>query len=127
VALPQLLAYAVYTWLIGNGDAHGKNISLLIDTATGKITLAPLYDTVPTALWPDLRPTTAMSVNGKFTGLGGDDLIAEARRWGLGNDAAWRAVTGTCAAVQGAIQRCTHEPLAELVEQRTLDLLATLG
>jgi drug/metabolite transporter (DMT)-like permease len=57
-----LLERAVFTVVIGDADAHGKNVSLLHPTP-GRISLAPLYDTVPTALWPSLRPTAAMLVN----------------------------------------------------------------
>lgn len=38
--------------------------------------------TVPTALWQKLRPTAAMSVNGKHEDVTRDDFVAEAHRWG---------------------------------------------
>jgi serine/threonine-protein kinase HipA len=82
--LIRLLERVAFTVVIGDADAHGKNISLLHPTP-GHITLAPLYDTVPTALWPQLRPTAAMHVNGRrlLAEVTTEDLIREARHWGL--------------------------------------------
>ncbi len=80
--LGALLDQLVFTVAIGNADAHGKNIALL-HPQPGLIRLAPLYDTVPTALWPKLRSTAAMSVNGNadLSRITVDDLVAEAQRW----------------------------------------------
>ena len=50
--------------LVGNGDAHAKNFSLLY-TAEG-IRLAPLYDLLSTALYPGLSLTMAMSIGGAY-------------------------------------------------------------
>jgi serine/threonine-protein kinase HipA len=79
---------------IGDADAHGKNISLLHPTAE-HVSLAPLYDTVPTALWPQRRPTAAMHINGRtlLSDVTREDLIREARHWGLGPLLAARTVT----------------------------------
>lgn len=83
--LVRLLERVMFTVVIGDADAHGKNVSLLHPTPE-HITLAPLYDTVPTALWPQLRPTAAMQVNGRrlLADVTTEDLVRESRRWGLG-------------------------------------------
>lgn len=51
-------------FLIGNSDAHGKNFALLYDPAVG-VRLAPLYDVVSTAVYPDLTPRMAMAIGGE--------------------------------------------------------------
>lgn len=83
--LTKLAGAAAYTAAIGNADAHGKNIAF-VHTAPGEISLAPLYDTVPTMLWPKvIHDQLSMRINGK-TGLndvGFEDLVAEASSWGL--------------------------------------------
>ena len=117
-ALPDLLARAVFTWVIGNGDAHGKNLSLLIDVRTGQIELAPLYDTVPTALWPTLRPTAAMSVNGKHDDVTRADFVAEAHRWGLAKAGTERLVDDLAARLGAAAADCGDERVASLVTER---------
>jgi len=53
-----------FNLLVGNGDAHAKNFSLLY-TADG-IRMAPLYDLLTTALYPDLPLAMAMSIGGTF-------------------------------------------------------------
>jgi serine/threonine-protein kinase HipA len=59
-----LLDLVVFNALIGNHDAHGKNFSLLYGPAgTG---LAPLYDALCTAAYPQLTDKMAMKLGGKY-------------------------------------------------------------
>ncbi len=51
---------AVFHYLVGNADAHAKNISL-VHTRDG-VRLAPLYDVVSTAAYPDLSTDLALSI-----------------------------------------------------------------
>ena len=60
--LPTLWRALVFNWLIGNCDAHAKNFSLLYDG--GVPTLAPLYDLISTAVYPELTERLAMSIDG---------------------------------------------------------------
>ncbi|QNE07642.1 type II toxin-antitoxin system HipA family toxin (plasmid) [Croceicoccus marinus] len=55
----KLIDAALFNLIIGNADAHAKNFSLLRQ-ANGTIVLAPLYDLVATAAWPELSPRMAM-------------------------------------------------------------------
>jgi serine/threonine-protein kinase HipA len=116
--LPKLLRIVVFTAAIGNADAHGKNVSFLLDTDSGGVALAPLYDTVPTALWPRLRATSAMSINGKFDRHSNRDFIAEAARWGMSAVAAERVVDAIVADLHRAVTTCKHEGVAGLVTDR---------
>jgi serine/threonine-protein kinase HipA len=50
-------------FLLGNSDAHGKNFALLYDPSTG-VRLAPLYDIVSTAVYPDVADRLAMRIGG---------------------------------------------------------------
>jgi serine/threonine-protein kinase HipA len=83
------------SFLLGNSDAHGKNFALLYDPEAG-IRLAPLYDVVSTAVYPELTSRLAMSIGGEGdparvsmaswarlaeeSGLGGQ-LSGFVRRW----------------------------------------------
>ena len=58
-----LLDAAIFNLIIGNGDAHAKNFSLL--HRDGAITLAPLYDLLSTILYPALSAKLAMKIGGK--------------------------------------------------------------
>lgn len=52
-------------FLLGNSDAHGKNFALLYAPKEG-IRLAPLYDLVSTAVYPDVTDRMAMAIGGVF-------------------------------------------------------------
>jgi serine/threonine-protein kinase HipA len=119
----RLLRTVVFTSIIGNADGHGKNVSLMLDTTTGDIQLAPLYDTVPTTLWPKLRAEPAMSVNGVFTWPSFNDVIKEASRWGMRALTVVRVVDEIIEDMRHALASCEHTAVAELVRSRldTLD------
>jgi serine/threonine-protein kinase HipA len=55
---------AVFHYLVGNADAHAKNISL-IHGGDG-VRLAPLYDVVCTAAYPELDTHLALSIGGEL-------------------------------------------------------------
>jgi serine/threonine-protein kinase HipA len=80
--LPRLLRAVVLNVVIGNGDAHAKNFSLLHER-TGSLRLAPLYDLMSTLVYGD--DSLAMPVNGvrRMTGVGRQQLVNEASTWGM--------------------------------------------
>ncbi len=59
-----LLERLIFNYLIGNADAHGKNFSLLY--RSNKPELAPAYDLLSTAVYPDLSAKMAMKIGGKY-------------------------------------------------------------
>lgn len=50
----------IFNYLIGNGDAHAKNTSVLYHGKTG--TLAPVYDLLSTEIYPMLSHESAMAI-----------------------------------------------------------------
>ena len=100
-----LLDQLVFTIIVGDADAHGKNIALL-HTRPGHIVLAPLYDTVPTALWPNLRTRAAMSVGAAvdISQIDGADIIREATSWGVPSSVASERVKETTHRLVAAAQ-----------------------
>ena len=62
--LIKLLDFVLFNALIGNHDAHAKNFSLLY-TPRGAV-LAPLYDALCTAAYPELSGRMAMKVGSKY-------------------------------------------------------------
>ncbi|WP_349570960.1 type II toxin-antitoxin system HipA family toxin [Azotobacter salinestris] len=60
----RLLDYVVFNALIGNHDAHAKNFSLLY--AGPAPVLAPLYDTLSTAVYPNLTAKMAMKLGSQY-------------------------------------------------------------
>jgi serine/threonine-protein kinase HipA len=70
IDLSRLLDAAIYNYLVGNNDAHGKNFSLLyhgVGTANQEIRLAPLYDVVSTTYYPELSKDMAMKIGGEYS------------------------------------------------------------
>ena len=62
--LPRLLDAVIFNALIGNHDAHAKNYSLLY--SAGAVALAPLYDLLSTAAYPELSSKMAMKIGGYY-------------------------------------------------------------
>ncbi|HQN45475.1 MAG TPA: type II toxin-antitoxin system HipA family toxin [Rugosibacter sp.] len=60
----RMLDYVIFNALIGNHDAHAKNFSLLYANRTP--VLAPLYDVLSTAVYPNLMPKMAMKIGSKY-------------------------------------------------------------
>lgn len=65
-----LLALIVFNFLMGNCDAHGKNISFLYPRqGKGRIQpamLAPLYDLVSTTVYEGFTPKLSMKIGGEY-------------------------------------------------------------
>jgi len=56
-----LIKWVIFNCIIGNADAHGKNLSF-IGTGGGSIRMAPFYDLISTRVYPELFPKTAMKI-----------------------------------------------------------------
>lgn len=116
--LDWLAALATFTVLIGNADAHGKNVAFLLDDA-GTIRLAPAYDTVPTVLRPSLRREMAMTIGGTVTAatIDVEAIRREARRW-RHSPASAAAAARTCAELAlDALAQDVIDPGGKLARQ----------
>ena len=58
--IPRLLRWAAFNYLVGNEDAHAKNLAVLYEP-TG-LRLAPYYDIVSTEVYNNLERKSAMKV-----------------------------------------------------------------
>lgn len=87
--LETLFKRALFAWLIGDGDMHLKNIALLRIAEPGSrsfatVTLAPLYDSVTTRIYPGLATDRmALKLNGKDDRLTRNDFMRFAGTIGL--------------------------------------------
>lgn len=94
--LDEMLRQMTVNFVLGNWDAHAKNISLLYTKPLTPI-LAPLYDVVPVA---DVEPRTnlmSLRIDGSLEPeeIRKSSLIAEAQSWGLETERA-ESVLSTC-------------------------------
>lgn len=65
VAVLAFLDAAIFNLIVGNADAHGKNFSLLYQSAG--VSLSPFYDLLSTVAYPDLSPNLAMKIARRAT------------------------------------------------------------
>jgi serine/threonine-protein kinase HipA len=78
VELTKLLKQIIFSYIIGNGDMHGKNISLGNDITDRKICLTPAYDIISTVPYGDEE--MALHIEGKKSNIRRKDFIAFAER-----------------------------------------------
>lgn len=72
----QLVDWMLLNYLIGNADAHAKNLSMLYQ-ANGTLRLAPTYDLLATGYWTQLDDRMAMKIGGERR-----PAAVHARHWG---------------------------------------------
>jgi len=120
--LEQLAKVAAFTAIIGNSDAHGKNLAFL-HRKRGEITLAPLYDTVPTVMFPRLKDEAAMTIGGavNLQTVDSSAIARETRLWNFDPERSVSAASDVAKALIEAIETETIDPdgdVAELVRSR---------
>jgi serine/threonine-protein kinase HipA len=90
VAGYELLQQLVFNWLIGNGDAHAKNFSIL-ESAAGEWRISPAYDLLCTRFYDDR--TMALSLDDKKTDWSRSLLIDLAAELKVSKKAAEAVIT----------------------------------
>ncbi len=81
-AVEMLLRMTTANVLVGNGDAHGKNFSLLHERSGG-LRLTPLYDVVSTLHYGQDRLAMYIDDVRRTNRVTRERLLNEARTWGL--------------------------------------------
>jgi serine/threonine-protein kinase HipA len=67
VAKKQLLEWALFNLIIGNWDAHGKNLSFFVSPLG--IEMAPAYDLINIRVYPDFAQEFAMALGDEFDAI----------------------------------------------------------
>jgi serine/threonine-protein kinase HipA len=83
--LYRLYELTIFNFIIGNVDAHLKNISLIYETENGiKTLLSPGYDLISTDLYiKDDNEESALAINGKKNKLSKADFLSLAENFGI--------------------------------------------
>lgn len=81
-SLEKLARAVTLNAVLGNGDAHAKNLSLL-HRATGGISLTPLYDLMCTLHYGDSRLAMYVDSVQRTDRVTAERIVNEAVRWGL--------------------------------------------
>jgi serine/threonine-protein kinase HipA len=86
-SLERFLQAVALNVLIGNGDAHAKNFSLL-HHASGALTLTPLYDLICTLHYGDNRLSMYIDTVQRTDRVTAERIANEAVRWGMSRERA---------------------------------------
>lgn len=129
LALRQIFELVALSYLIGNGDLHGKNFSVRQNPA-GFWEVTPVYDLLTTQPYLSWRDPMALNLFGRANRLDRAHLLESAQRLGLPPRALASALDRICAAVPARIDRldeigfdtATTERLAELMRTRLAEL-----
>jgi serine/threonine-protein kinase HipA len=107
-SIPNLLRAVTLHVLVGNGDAHAKNYSLLHEPS-GALRLAPLYDVMATLFYGDDRLAMYIDDVRRTDHVTADRLLNEASSWDMPRRAAAEILDDFLAAVPGAVDRAAEE------------------
>ena len=79
----EFLRRIIFIFLVGDGDAHGKNFSVLYHGR--KVALSPMYDVMSTAIYPDVSQRMAMKIDGEyaFKWISRGKFLRQAEKLGL--------------------------------------------
>jgi len=114
------------SFLLGNSDAHGKNFALLYEP-TAAVRLAPLYDVVSTAVYPEVTSRLAMRIGGvddpADVGLAAWERLAT--ECGLGGQLG-RFVREWAEEVVSEVEKLRHRAQAEGWHRPVIDRIAEL-
>lgn len=115
--ITKLFNWVVFNLLIGNGDAHLKNISFFQDI--DGVRLSPFYDLLSTVIYEDaqgdvLGSELSIPIGGKevFADVRYDDLMQFAKSIGMPPKPASKAIIKMCSKIEGEFEAVKAEALA---------------
>ncbi len=126
-SLDRMLKAVTVNALVGNGDAHAKNISLL-HTAAGPLALAPLYDLLCTLHYGDDRLAMYIDNVRRTDRVTVERIVNEAVHWGMGRSGATTIVQDLLDRAPAAIAAARDETsgvpegIVNTVEQQLVQL-----
>jgi len=125
--LTRLLRIVTLNVVIGNADAHARNLSMLL-LPDGRADIAPLYDLVATGEYAELTGDLAQLINGRLSidECAAADLVVEATSWGLPSSLAQRQVGGVLDTIEGNIERAAASALEKGGANDVIDSLSAL-
>jgi serine/threonine-protein kinase HipA len=123
--LPMLVRWVAFNYLIGNEDAHGKNLALLY-TNDG-LRLAPFYDLVSSVVYKGLSRKAAMAIGGERR-----YAYVEKRHWDrlaaalqFSERELWRILAETADAAERSLQPAEDDATATFGEVEPVAAIAS--
>lgn len=118
-----LLRWTLVQYLIGNSDAHGKNLSFFVEP--GGLRLTPSYDLVAVCVYPKVDHELAMAIGDEFdiTQVRAFDWADLAARCGLERRLAAREMTRIAKALRKALPSLRKWPGYTVEERERVDMI----
>lgn len=128
-AVQGLLDWVAFNVLIGNADAHAKNLALLCGR-DGRRRLAPFYDLVPTLVLPDplVDRTPALRIGNaaRIDAVGADDWRTFAREAGYAPRFVLQHVAGLADRLLDRLHETCGEVISHGADERRLERVARI-
>lgn len=100
-AAEELFRAYIFSYGIGNGDLHSKNVSVWRNPESGKVEITPHYDIINTYVYGD--KTMALSVEGNKTNISPKKFLAFAKRLGIEPERVAEIATEVSGAIKDSI------------------------
>ena len=116
----------LYFFIIGNGDAHLKNFSIIYDKENF-IRLSPAYDIVSSKLVIPREEDSALTINGKKNNLARKDFDELANALKINSKASYKNILGSIKTIDRLIKNSLltdeeKKSLSSIVKERALRL-----
>jgi serine/threonine-protein kinase HipA len=102
VEVLRLLQLYAFSYIIGNGDLHAKNISLLWSDT---VTLSPAYDLLSTLPYKQLDRHMALKLDGKDDSFKAGDFANFGMRFGVAETAVTKMIERLCGRASSWIEK----------------------
>lgn len=106
-----LLRLIAFSYLIGNGDLHAKNVSVVEDSEAGGLVMSPAYDLLSTLPYGDRR--MALKLDGKDDGLSRRMFVDFGARFGVAARATERMLDDVTESVIEGLSRLEEAGFTE--------------
>lgn len=103
-SLERLLRSVTLNVVVGNGDAHAKNFSLLHEE-DGRLLLAPAYDVMSTTVYGDQRLAMYVDTLQRTERVTAHRLVAEGSSWGMSRGRAAEVISELLDRLPDAVDR----------------------
>ncbi|GAB7145840.1 type II toxin-antitoxin system HipA family toxin [Mycobacterium riyadhense] len=122
-AVLELLKTVVFSWLIGNGDLHGKNLSIY--NADGVWQPTPAYDLLCTQPYLRWRDPMALNLYGRANRLSRADFVIAGERLGIRPRATTRMIDAMVDSARDWPDRCGEIGFADRQTKLLAKMLRT--
>ncbi|MCP3136868.1 type II toxin-antitoxin system HipA family toxin [Pyxidicoccus xibeiensis] len=101
--MARFLLLLAFSYLIGNGDLHAKNVSILADGPAGGFRLSPAYDVLTTLPYGDRH--MSLQFEGRNDNLKRAHFVAFGKRYGVNEGAVIKLLDKLCDVAESWMER----------------------